>query len=90
MGTLMAEITSLRRMNQIDPKLLQRSFEKLTASFPKRFTGLYMSLRTGHAPLNKYLHRIGKAESSQCPHCRQVDETVHHHQEKGYLPFWHI
>ncbi|KAJ8595545.1 hypothetical protein M405DRAFT_727800, partial [Rhizopogon salebrosus TDB-379] len=34
---------------------------------------------TGHAPLNKYLHRIGKAESSQCPHYHQVDETVHHY-----------
>jgi hypothetical protein len=66
-------------MNRIDPKLLQHSFVKLTASFPKRLTGLYMSLRTGHAPLNKYLHRIGKAESLQCPHCHQVDETVHHY-----------
>ncbi|KAG2061009.1 hypothetical protein BDR06DRAFT_871542 [Suillus hirtellus] len=50
------------RMNQLDPKLLHRSFVKLTVDFPKRLTGLYMALRTGHAPLNKHLHRIGKAE----------------------------
>ncbi|KAJ8594938.1 hypothetical protein M405DRAFT_728948 [Rhizopogon salebrosus TDB-379] len=66
-------------MNRIDPNLLQRSFVKLTATFPKRLTGLYMSLRTGHAPLNKYLHRIGKAESPHCLHCQQVEETVHHY-----------
>ncbi|KAJ8586372.1 hypothetical protein M405DRAFT_716769, partial [Rhizopogon salebrosus TDB-379] len=29
--------------------------------------------------LNKYLRRIGKAECPQCPHCHQVDETVHHY-----------
>lgn len=67
------------RMNRIDPKLLKQSFVKLTASFPKRLTGLYMALRTGHAPLNKYLHRIDKIESPMCPHCHQAEETVHHY-----------
>lgn len=67
------------RMNQTDSKLLQRSFVKLTASFPKRLTSLYMFLRTGHAPLNKHLHHIGKAEDPFCPHCDQVEETVFHY-----------
>ncbi|OJA18739.1 hypothetical protein AZE42_12536 [Rhizopogon vesiculosus] len=66
------------RMNRLDPKLLQRSFVKLTATFPKRLTSLYMFLRTGHAPLNKYLHRIGKIGSPQCTHCQGTEETVHH------------
>ncbi|KDR70527.1 hypothetical protein GALMADRAFT_37353, partial [Galerina marginata CBS 339.88] len=35
-------------------------------------------LRTGHAPLAKHLHRIGKIDSPQCPCCRQEEETVHH------------
>ncbi|OAX33068.1 hypothetical protein K503DRAFT_701037 [Rhizopogon vinicolor AM-OR11-026] len=65
-------------MNRLDPELLQRSFVKLTATFPKRLTSLYISLRTGHAPLNKYLHRIGKIESPQCPQCQRTEETVHH------------
>lgn len=37
-----------------------------------------MSLCTGHAPLNKHLHRIGKIESPYCLHCWQTEETVHH------------
>ncbi|OAX35582.1 hypothetical protein K503DRAFT_696727 [Rhizopogon vinicolor AM-OR11-026] len=65
-------------MNRLDPELLQRSFVKLTATFPKRLTSLYMSLRMGHAPLNKHLHRIGKIESPHCPHCQRIEETVHH------------
>ncbi|KAG2335756.1 hypothetical protein BDR05DRAFT_897823, partial [Suillus weaverae] len=65
-------------MHHIDPKLLQRSFVKFTADFPKRLTGLFMALRTGHAPLNKHLHRIGKLESPHCPHCANIDETVYH------------
>ena len=48
------------RMNRIDPKLLQNSFVKLTASFPKRLTGLYMSLRTGHTPLTSTCTVSGK------------------------------
>ncbi|KAG2051098.1 hypothetical protein BDR06DRAFT_959268 [Suillus hirtellus] len=37
-----------------------------------------MALRTGHAPLNKHLHRIGKAERPSCPHCRDTEESVFH------------
>ncbi|OAX31072.1 hypothetical protein K503DRAFT_704273 [Rhizopogon vinicolor AM-OR11-026] len=65
-------------MNRLDSELLQRSFVKLTATFPKRLTSLYMSLRTGHTPLNKYLHRIGKIESPHCLHCQGIEETMHH------------
>lgn len=39
------------RTNQIDPKLLQHSFVKLTARFPKCLTDVYMVLHTQHAPL---------------------------------------
>ncbi|KAG2066813.1 hypothetical protein BDR04DRAFT_1029051, partial [Suillus decipiens] len=65
-------------MNQINPNLLQHSFVKLTADFPKRLTGLYIALRTGHAPLNQHLHCIFKAESPHCPHCRNTEETIFH------------
>ncbi|KAG2036325.1 hypothetical protein BDR03DRAFT_866456, partial [Suillus americanus] len=40
------------RMHQIDSKLMQCSFVKLTAKFPKCLTRLYMALHTGHIPLN--------------------------------------
>ncbi|KAG2068988.1 hypothetical protein BDR04DRAFT_1022928 [Suillus decipiens] len=65
-------------MNQIDPNLLQLSFVKLTAEFPKRLTGLYMALCIDHAPLNQYLHHISKAESLHCLHCRNTEETIFH------------
>ena len=35
-------------------------------------------LRTGHAPLNHHLARIGKAPSPACPNCDAAFETVHH------------
>ena len=43
-----------------------------------------MQLRTGHFPLNFYLHRIGKADSDKCTKCNedpasvQVTETINH------------
>ncbi|KIK32790.1 hypothetical protein CY34DRAFT_42880, partial [Suillus luteus UH-Slu-Lm8-n1] len=64
--------------NNIDLNLLQRSFVKFTATFPKRLTGVYMALRTRHAPLHHHLHRIGKVPSPHCPHCPDTNETVPH------------
>ena len=43
-----------------------------------------MQLRTGHFPLNFYLHRIGKTDSDKCTKCNedpeniQVTETINH------------
>ena len=34
-------------------------------------------MRIGHAALNKHLHKIGLAETAQCPHCGEV-ETIEH------------
>ena len=36
-------------------------------------------LRVGHAPLNDYLHRFKKVESSQCPACGHPKETPEHY-----------
>ncbi|KIK40531.1 hypothetical protein CY34DRAFT_87137 [Suillus luteus UH-Slu-Lm8-n1] len=57
---------------------MQKSFVKLTASFPKCLTGAYMALCTQHAPLCHHLHRIGKTPSQHCPHCPGINETVLH------------
>ncbi|KAG1741579.1 hypothetical protein EDD22DRAFT_786698 [Suillus occidentalis] len=37
-----------------------------------------MQSRTGHAPLNKHLHRIKSADSSICPACENSEETMRH------------
>ncbi|KAG2050044.1 hypothetical protein BDR06DRAFT_892565 [Suillus hirtellus] len=64
--------------NNIDPQVLQKSFVKLTASFPKHLTGAYMVLHTQHAPLCHHLHHIGKTPLQYCPHCPGINETVPH------------
>ena len=38
-----------------------------------------MQLRSGHVPLNSYLHRISKLDFPTCAHCRVSDETIHHY-----------
>ena len=40
---------------------------------------LVIQLRTGHVPLNAYLHRISKLDQPLCRHCRSGDEMVHHY-----------
>ncbi|KAG2108753.1 uncharacterized protein F5147DRAFT_836967 [Suillus discolor] len=66
-------------INCIDPKILHRSFIKLTAAFPKCLMGAYFALRSQHAPLNHHLHRIGKHPTPCCPHCPGTNETVAHY-----------
>jgi hypothetical protein len=65
-------------LTTIDPDILNRSFIKLTKSFPRRVTSLLIGLCTGHIPLNRHLHRIKKVATPYCPHCPHVTETVHH------------
>ncbi|KAI0663867.1 hypothetical protein C8Q70DRAFT_885066, partial [Cubamyces menziesii] len=37
-----------------------------------------IQLRTNHVPLQVYLQRIGKAETTTCPTCGRAPETVSH------------
>ncbi|KIO14581.1 hypothetical protein M404DRAFT_101526, partial [Pisolithus tinctorius Marx 270] len=47
---------------------------------PKRQTSLYIQLRTGHIPLNKHLHRIGRSDTPMCLQCGGTSqESVHHY-----------
>ena len=73
-----AESPRYTRLHQLDPLILKRSFIKLTTKFSKRLTGLLLSLRTRHVPLNLHLHRLGKSDSPRCSYCPMIDETVHH------------
>jgi hypothetical protein len=66
------------RSQQIDPNTINRSFLKLTATFPKRLTSLLMNLCSRHIQLNRHLHRISKSITPNCPHCPQEEEAVHH------------
>ena len=61
------------------PNLPSLSYLKLTKSLPRKQTSLLTQLRTEHIPLQVHLHRIGKADSAQCPSCGHAKETVHHY-----------
>lgn len=49
------------------------------ADLPRKHASLLVQLRTGHCPLNAYLHRIQKADSPICAYCGNAPETVHHY-----------
>jgi hypothetical protein len=45
----------------------------------RQAAGWIMQLRTGHCGLNKYLHRFGHREDSNCEGCGTDQETVEHY-----------
>ncbi|QRV96882.1 Reverse transcriptase from transposon X-element protein [Ceratobasidium sp. AG-Ba] len=67
------------RIRSIDESTSSNTFHKLAQTMPRRHTSLLIQLRTGHIPLNAYLHRFGFTESSNCPACNQRAETVKHY-----------
>jgi len=68
-----------QRLRSIDPSMLSHNFRKATQDLTQGQASLLVQLRSGHVPLQKYLHKIGKANSPTCPACRAHDETVHHY-----------
>ena len=66
-------------MDKIDTKLPSHSFLAATNHLSRAETSVLMQLRTGHIPLNAFLHRIGWADSPTCPVCQHTDETIHHY-----------
>ena len=66
------------RMALIDPDLSITKFSKLTRSLSRNHASILFQLRSGHVPLNVYLHRIKKVDSPTCPNCHLFRETVMH------------
>ncbi|QRV88257.1 hypothetical protein RhiJN_16275 [Ceratobasidium sp. AG-Ba] len=71
--------SSAARVRAIDESTPSNTFHKLAQTVPRRHATLLIQLRTGHIPLNAYLHRFGHAESANCPACDQRAETVEHY-----------
>lgn len=69
----------LRRMLAIDPGFGPRKMRKLLHGRRRWQTSLLVQFRVGHAPLNKHLHRIQRAESASCSACGHPAETVRHY-----------
>ena len=66
------------KMAKIDAKLPSPAFLQATDNLTRVQVSVLMQLRTGHAPLNAFLHRIGRVDSLLCLACLSTDETIHH------------
>lgn len=66
------------KTSKIDPSLPSSSYLTLTHGLPRKTTSVLTQLRTGHIPLQAYLHRIGKADTPLCPLCSEDKENVFH------------
>ncbi|KAF8236099.1 hypothetical protein L208DRAFT_1531107 [Tricholoma matsutake] len=66
---------------------------KLISGLPQKLASILSQLRTGHTPLAKHLHCIGKVDSPNCPDCQQGEEMIQHfictawHTEKPDKPY---
>lgn len=69
-------------MREIDERLLGTGFLKITNKFPHHNTSILMQLRTGHIPLNHFLHKIGKAETPLYQACELEKEDMTHYLVK--------
>jgi ribonuclease HI len=71
----------VKKMDKIDKNMPSRKYLELIADLPRRQSSIVIQLRTGHAPLNMYLHRITAKDSPNCPHprCAGRWETVFHY-----------
>ncbi|EEA28670.1 conserved hypothetical protein [Talaromyces marneffei ATCC 18224] len=52
--------------------------DRIAAKAPKRVASRYYQLKTGHAPIGTYLHRIKARDSPECRACGELRETVSH------------
>jgi len=66
------------QLTQIDRSMPSYRFRKISQNLLQVKASLLIQLRT-HVPLQKHLHRIGRANSLKCPACHMRDETIHHY-----------
>jgi hypothetical protein len=66
------------KLQCIDPSAPSHGFQKLITQLPRKHASVLIQLRTGHAPLNRHLHKIGKVTSALCLACGEREEMVHH------------
>ena len=66
------------KMKKTDPTTPSNKYLKLITPLLRKLTSILSQLKTGHVPLAKHLHHIGKADSPTCPACHQAEETTQH------------
>ena len=73
------KLPQFRKIENIDPSTPSNKFRKMTTTLSRRQKSILIQLRTGHIPLQAYLHHIGKAETPICQQCHEEEETVSHY-----------
>lgn len=66
------------RMSRVNPHALSSKCRKKALEITHRKSSLLVQLRTGHVPLNQYLHRFHLVESPLCLACNADVESVSH------------
>ena len=67
-----------QQMSGIDPYMPETKFPRETAGLDRKHISILTQLRTGHVPLQSYLHRFKLEPSPTCPNCHQEPESVTH------------
>ena len=67
------------RLSKIDRFFPLNRYRELTRELSQAQSSIVIQLRSGHVPLNAYLHRISKLDQPTCAHCRTSEETMHHY-----------
>src|SRR6267154_2536800 len=57
------------RLQEIDTSFPFEAYRKHQYNLKRAHTSLIVQVRTGHFPLNKYLHRIRKSDTNTCQLC---------------------
>jgi hypothetical protein len=73
-----ADSTRYKRMKNTDPNTPLGKYVQLITPLPRKLASILTQLRTGHTPLAKHLHHLGKNDSPKCPACQQNDKTIQH------------
>jgi ribonuclease HI len=70
----------MQKSKLIDSTIPSQKFLKLIndPDISRKGASWLFQLRTGHIPLNAYLHRFKRTESAKCPACRYHNETPQH------------
>jgi hypothetical protein len=68
------------KFKHIDPSLPSHKFIRLISNpkISRADASKIFQLRSGHIPLNGYLHQFKQKDSTQCPACRAPKETPQH------------
>lgn len=75
-ATTLRTSTQWDMLQKIDPSMPSTKFRKMQVDMTKGQAALYIQLRTGHAPLNKHLHRMKAINSPICTGCSDAHESV--------------